>query len=115
MATNGYGIAAVFPRIEAISALHGLAIGGILFLKRCTGFVRCHETDSAFVAGVNGVPASAGTFTNNLRANGSGSTSIDFTAIRADPLFFANGSDFRLQTGSATMNVGGAAALRDCG
>lgn len=86
MAANGYGIAAVFPRIEAIGALHGLAIGGILFLKRCTGFVRCHETDSAFVAGMNGAPASAGTFTNNLRANGSGSTSIDFTAIRADPL-----------------------------
>ena len=51
MTAYGYGIAAVFPRIEAVCSLQVLVIGGILFLKRFTGFVRCHENDGAFVAG----------------------------------------------------------------
>lgn len=63
-------------------------------------------TGTPYNSGSNGVSASAGTFANNLWFNGSGSTSIDSTAIHSDPLFVANGSDFHLQTGSAAIGAG---------
>jgi hypothetical protein len=57
-------------------------------------------------SGSVGISASAGTFARNLWFNGAGSTSIDATAVKANPLFVTDGSDFHLQAGSPAIGAG---------
>jgi hypothetical protein len=67
-------------------------------------------TGTSYNSGSNGVPSSAGTFAHNVWYNGSGSPSIDSTAITLNPLFVTNGSDFHLQAASPAVGSGTTAA-----
>ncbi|HEY8101456.1 MAG TPA: hypothetical protein VIF82_11940 [Burkholderiaceae bacterium] len=63
-------------------------------------------TGTPYNSGSVGVPASAGTFARNIWFNGSGSPSIDSTAIIANPQFVTAGSDFHLQATSPAIGAG---------
>jgi hypothetical protein len=67
-------------------------------------------TGTPYISGTVGITPSAGTFAHNVWFNGSGSVTLDSTAVMANPLFVAPGSDFHLQAGSPAIGAGGTAA-----
>lgn len=67
-------------------------------------------TGTLYNGGSVGVSASAGTFARNVWYNGTGSPSIDSSAITHDPLFVSAGSDFHLQKGSPAIGAGSTAS-----
>jgi hypothetical protein len=63
-----------------------------------------------YLNGSVGFSSSAGTFAHNVWFNGTGAVTLDSTAILANPLFVAPGSDFHLQAGSPAIGAGATAA-----
>jgi hypothetical protein len=63
-------------------------------------------TGTPYNSGSVSVFASAGTFARNLWFNGTGSTAIDATGVKANPLFVAAGSNFHLQAASPAIGAG---------